>query len=63
MTPLFIRWEDGRLIYINKVLAVERAPARIPPLLPVRYTCTIMGKKRWLYFEPDIMRWFVEVQE
>lgn len=58
--PLSLVWEDGRTIAIDRVKAVERAPARVSALLPVRYTCVIMGRERWLYLEPDKQRWFVE---
>ena len=53
MRPMYIVWEDG-------VRFVERAPARVGSVLPVRYTCVMGGQERYLYFEPDGERWFVE---
>ncbi len=58
--PLSLVWEDGRTFSVDRVKAVERAPARVGALLPVRYTCVILGKERWLYLEPEKERWFVE---
>ena len=60
--PLSLVWEDGRTLSVDKVKAVEHAPARVGALLPVRYTCVILGKERWLYFEPERQRWFVEAR-
>ncbi len=60
--PLSLVWEDGRTLFVDKVKAVERAPARVSALLPVRYTCVILGKERWLYYEPSRQRWFVEAR-
>lgn len=61
LKPLVVVWEDGRRFEIDRVKAVVRAPARVGALLPLRYTCVIGGREKWLYLEPDKMRWFVEV--
>lgn len=61
--PLFLAWEDGRIFQIDRVKSVERAPAKVGALLPIRYTCLISGKERWLYLEPEKMRWFIEKAE
>lgn len=60
--PLSLVWEDGRVFRIDRVKAVEHAAARVSALLPVRYTCSIGGRERWLYLEPEQMRWFVETE-
>lgn len=60
MKPLSLRWTDGRRFEIEQVKAVERAPARVEGRLPIRFTCVILGRTRWLYFEPEKLRWFVE---
>lgn len=60
--PLSLVWEDGRTFCVDRVIAAERAPARVSALLPVRYTCVISGKERWLYYEPEKERWFVEAR-
>ena len=49
---------DGR----QKIHRGARAPARVNAVLPVRYTCVIGGKEKLIYFEPERMRWFVEVR-
>lgn len=59
--PVLLVWEDGRRFPVDRVRFAERAPARVNALLPVRYTCMIGGKEKYLYFEPEKMRWFVEV--
>lgn len=60
--PLSFTWEDGRIFTVERITAVERAPARVEALMPLRFTCFIAGKERFLYFEPKKMRWFVEIQ-
>lgn len=60
MKPLSLVWEDGRTFAIDRVKAVEHASARVGAILPVRYTCVILGREKWLYFEPERQRWFVE---
>lgn len=61
MRPLALRWMDGATYSIDRVRFAERAPARVSAILPVRYTCLIGGKEKYLYFEPEKMQWFVEV--
>ena len=56
-------WPDGSRFSVDRVRFVERAPARVNAVLPVRYTCVIRGQEKYLYFEPDHMRWFVEVKQ
>lgn len=60
MRPLYIVWEDGRTYEIERVRFIERAPARVSSVLPVRYTCVMGGREKYLYFESDTQRWFVE---
>lgn len=60
LSPLSLVWEDGRTLTVDRVKAVEHAAARVSALLPIRYTCVILGRERWLYLEPERMRWFVE---
>ncbi len=60
MRPVCLTWEDGRKFTVDRVKFVERAPARVAALLPVRYTCVVEGRERMLYFEADALRWFVE---
>lgn len=60
MRPLYIVWEDGARYDVDGVRFVGRAPARAGSVLPVRYTCMMGGREKYLYFEPDGERWFVE---
>ena len=64
MTPVLIRWEDGTMYEIDKVLDVRRAVSAAGSM-GVRYTVQIMGQNRRIFFE-DVYsetgksRWFVE---
>ena len=61
MRPLWIKWGDGRKFLIDRIKFIERASARTGSVLPVRYTCIVAGREKRLYFEPEDMRWFVEM--
>ena len=39
---------------------IDRAPARVSAVLPMRYTCVMGGREKYLYFEEERLRWFVE---
>ena len=60
--PVELVWADGKRYPIERIRFVERVPARVEALLPVRYTCLVHGREKYLYFEPEKMRWFVEVR-
>lgn len=60
MRPVRIKWTDGRMFLIERVKFIERASARVGSVLPVRYTCILAGREKYLYYEPEEMRWFVE---
>ena len=60
MRPLYLVWEDGKKYEIDRVKFAERAPARVSSVLPLRYTCIFGGRERYLYFEEENKRWFVE---
>ena len=60
MRPLCIVWEDGGKYKIDRMKFVERAPARVSSVLPLRYTCMISGRERYLYYEEAERRRFVE---
>ena len=64
MTPIAIKWADGRTFEIDRVLDVRRAVSAAGGM-GVRYSVRIMGKDRCLYFEDTYSdtgraRWFVE---
>jgi len=64
MTPVLIKWEDGTMYEIDKVLDVRRSVSAAGSM-GVRYTVQIMGQNRRIFFE-DVYsetgksRWFVE---
>ena len=66
MTPVQIKWEDGRVFKIDRILDVRRA-ASAAGSMGIRYTVKIMGRTRRLFFEDAYSdtgrsRWFVESQ-
>lgn len=58
--PLSVKWEDGRVYEIDKVIEVRRAFAVKVGGTAVRYTVQILGKITFL-FEDD-GKWFVEAK-
>jgi len=64
MMPAVLKWEDGQLYEIDRVLDVRRAASQAGSM-GVRYTVRIMGQKRHLFYEDTYSetgkpRWFVE---
>jgi len=64
MTPVQIKWKDGRVFEIDRVLDVRRAASEAGSM-GMRYTVKIMGQERRLFFEDAYTdtgkaRWFVE---
>ena len=64
MRPVQIKWEDGQMFEIDRVLDIRRA-ASDAGSSGIRYTVKIMGRIRHIFFE-DVYsdsgrpRWFVE---
>ena len=56
--PLTIRWEDGRVFVVDRVLDVRQAPSLKGGDLGTRYTCRICNKEVFLF--DDEGKWFVE---
>ena len=66
MAPVQIKWKDGRVFEIDRVLDVRRA-ASDAGSMGVRYTVKILGQVRRLFFEDAYSdtgraRWFVETK-
>jgi hypothetical protein len=64
MTPVEIKWEDGRIFEIDRVIDVRRAASDAGGM-GLRYTVKIMGQARRLFFEDTWSdtghpRWFIE---
>ncbi len=58
IVPMYLKWEDGALYYVDRVLDVRRAASLKAGGTGIRYTCRIAGKERYLFLEED--KWFVE---
>ena len=58
--PKTILWADGNEYQIDKVVLRERAPCKSGGVLPFRYTIIMNGQIKYLYYERDKERWFVE---
>lgn len=58
ITPLSIKWEDGTVYEIDKVLDKRRAASLKAGGLGIRYTCRILNQQSYLYYEDP--KWFVE---
>ena len=58
--PKSILWADGKEYQIDKVVLRERAPCKSGGVLPFRYTIIMNGQIKYLYYERDKERWFVE---
>lgn len=56
--PLSIRWEDGSVFEIDKILDTCRAASLKAGGQGIRYTCRINGHQTFLFYEEP--RWFVE---
>lgn len=63
MRPKTILWKDGRAFKIDKIKFIERAPCKSGGVLPIRFTVIIGGNQKYLYFDRDNERFFVEREE
>ena len=67
MLPRILVWEDGRRYEIDKIKAIQPAPALKAGGQGDRYTILIEGQERFLFFEHNadygterVGKWFVE---
>ncbi len=56
--PLSIRWEDGTVFEIDRVLDARRAASLKAGGQGMRYTVRIRGRETYLFYEDP--NWFVE---
>ena len=56
--PLSVKWEDGRVYEIDKIIEVKRAFAAKVGGTAVRYTISVGGKITFLF--EDEGKWFAE---
>lgn len=59
--PRQIRWEDGTLFAVDRVVDIRKAAATKAGGCGLRYTVRIRGKQTYLFLDGD--RWFVEGKE
>ena len=57
MRPVEIEFEEGQVFAVDRILDVRRAACQSVGGVGDRYTCRIMGKETYLWFEKG--RWFV----
>jgi len=67
MRPVRLKWQDGRIFEIDRVLDVRRA-ASDAGSMGLRYTVKIMGQVRNVFYEDAYSdtgraRWFVETND
>ena len=56
--PRQIRWEDGTLFTVDRVVDIRRAAAFKAGGCGLRYTIRIRGQQTYVFLDGD--RWFVE---
>jgi len=56
--PLSLKWEDGRVFEIDRLIDVRRAASLRGGGLGIRYACKILGKQVFLF--EDEGKWFLE---
>ena len=61
LTPVALWWENGCRYTIDRVVEVCRAASIKAGGIGIRYTCTVLGKQTYLFYEED--RWFMERRE
>ena len=59
MKPLWITWKDGRKFSIDRITDCRRAASLKVGGSGLRYTCSICGRSRYLFYEENY-KWFVE---
>ena len=59
--PRRIRWEDGTVYTVDRVVDIRRAAALKAGGCGLRYTVRIGGRQTYLFLDED--RWFVEAND
>ena len=59
--PRFIRWKNGHVFMIDRIVYKCRAASAKVGSGGIRYTVSIKGKESYLYQEGN--KWFVEAKE
>lgn len=58
--PLALRWDEGQLYEIDRVLDIRPAASLKAGGAGIRYTCRIQGHETYIWLEES--RWFVEAK-
>lgn len=58
VTPLSIKWTDGRVFEVDRVYNVCREASLKAGGIGLRYSCRIAGKDTYLFYEDPV--WFME---
>ena len=61
--PVIFLWDDGKSYQIDRVLDMRRSASLKAGGLGMRYTCRILGKNRYLYYDDYSGKWFVEIPD
>ncbi len=61
LMPKYICWDDEKKFPIDKITDVRYAASLKAGGAGIRYTCMILGKEKYLFFEEN--RWFVEAKD
>jgi hypothetical protein len=56
--PLTVKWEDGRIFEVDRLLDVRKAASLKAGGMGMRYTCRICNKQVYLF--NDEGKWFME---
>lgn len=57
--PLSIKWSDGRVFAVDRVLAIRQAASTKAGGQGLRYTCRVCGKEIYLFHDEG--HWFIEL--
>ena len=60
MRPLEMVWTTGERFNIDRVKYIDNIQSKVCSLSSRRFTVTIRGQEKYLYFEEFKERWFVE---
>lgn len=62
MEPVMIWWGD-KYYTVDKILDTRRAASLKAGGVGIRYTCRILNKDRYLFYDDEERRWFVELPD
>lgn len=58
--PLAVRWAEGEIYDIDKIIDVRPAASLKAGGAGIRYTCMMQGHEKYIWLEEN--RWFVEAK-